>query len=596
MEDNRSKADQPGYSAFEARDDLIPYGSNALLLFAAQMKLGVDDIEAFAANALTDHSNDKKCDLVAVVNDGAKVVLAQGYLANSAKTSAPEDKAADANTAVSWLLAGPLETVPATLRGAAVEVRAALAAGTVSELEIWYVHNLPESVNVQRELAQAATTADALIKREFPSSNVDVASLEIGESQLEKEYARTQAPILVDDKFVFDVPGGFELSADGWSAFSTAISAEVLRAIWSTHTTQLMSPNIRDYLGMVRSAGNINFGIKETAKSAPKNFAIFNNGITILVNDYSHDASAYQLTVSGIGIVNGGQTTGAIGELSDTEAENLAEAAVMARFVKCTDPSVLEDIVRFNNTQNKVEATDFRSKDPIQERLRAEFEKVPDAEYRGGRRGGASDAIVRRRGLLADSSVAQSLAAFHGRPNLAYNETRTIWDNDATYASVFRETISARHIVFVFGLLRAVDRAKQAIVSIAVDDRTEAQKRHADFFRSRGSNLLLVAAIGACIETIIGRPVTDRSRLTLRKNLSPADATDRWQPVVDTLLSFSKQLSPATDLGLKSQDRVAKAIEDFSSMVEATRSANPGPFDAIGADILPAAATPKRAA
>ncbi|TFD28964.1 AIPR family protein [Cryobacterium cryoconiti] len=595
MEENRSKADQPGYSAFEARDDLSPYGSNALLLFAAQMKLGIDDIEAFAANALTDHSNDKKCDLVAVVNDGTKIVLAQGYLANSAKASAPEDKAADANTAVSWLLAGPLETVPETLRGAAVEVRAALAAGTVSELEIWYVHNLPESANVQRELGQAATTADALLRREFPSSFVDVASIEIGESQLEREYARTQAPILVDDEFVFDVPGGFELSSEGWSAFSTAVSAEVLRAIWSTHTTQLMSPNIRDYLGMVRSAGNINFGIKETAKSAPKNFAIFNNGITILVNDYSHDASARQLTVSGIGIVNGGQTTGAIGELSDVEAENLGEAAVMARFVKCNDPSVLQDIVRFNNTQNKVEATDFRSKDPIQERLRDEFEKVPDADYRGGRRGGASDAIVRRRGLLADSSVAQSLAAFHGRPNLAYNETRTIWDNDATYASIFRETITARHIVFVFGLLRAVDHAKQAIVSIPVDDRTQAQKRHAEFFRSRGSNLLLVAAIGACIETIIGRPVTDRSRLTFKRNLSPADATERWQPVVDTLLSFSKQLSPATDLGLKSQERVAKAIEDFSSMVEATRSANPGPFDTIGAAILPAVVTPRRA-
>lgn len=593
MENNLLTADRPGYSAFQARDDLNPYGSNALLLFAAQMKLGVDDIEAFATNALTDHSNDKKCDLVAVVYDGAKVIVAQGYLAKAAKPSAPEDKAADANTAVSWLLAGPLETVPETLRGAAVEVRTALAAGTVSEFEIWYVHNLPESANVQRELAQAATTADAVIKRDFPEANVDVISLEIGESRLEEEYARTQAPILVDDEFVLAVPGGFELSANGWSAFSTAIGADALRTIWSNHTTQLMSPNIRDYLGMVRSASNINYGIKETAKTAPQNFAIFNNGITILVNDYSHDISSGQLKVSGLGIVNGGQTTGAIGELSAKEAENLSEASVMARFVKCTDPSVLEDIVRFNNTQNKVEATDFRSRDPLQERLRAEFTKVPDAEYRGGRRGGASDAIVRRRGLLADSSVAQSLAAFHGRPNLAYNETRSIWDYDATYASVFRESITARHIVFVFGLLRAVDRAKQTIVSIAVDDRTEAQKRHADFFRSRGSNLLLVAAIGACIETIMDRPVTDRSQLMFRKNLSPAEATDRWQPVVDTLLSFSKQLLPATDRGLQSQDRVAKAIEDFSSMVEATRSANPVPFDAIGMDILPAAATPK---
>ena len=40
-------------------------------------------------------------------------------------------------------------------------------------------------------------------------------------------------------------------------------------------------------------------------------------------------------------------------------------------------------------------------------------------------------------------------------------------------------------------------------------------------------------------------------------------------------MAFSGQLVPATDRGLKAQDRVKKAIEDFSSMLEAVRSANP---------------------
>lgn len=585
---------RPGFDAFKARDDLTKYGSNALLLFLAQIRLGVDDIEAFATNALTDHSNDKKADLVAVVRDGAKVVIGQGYFREREdKPAAPEDKAADANTAVSWLIAGPLESVPATLRGAAQEVRAALEAGTVTEFEIWYSHNLPESKNVQRELNQAALTADALIKREFPSADVDVTATEFGIATLETEYARTQAPIFVSEAFNFDIPGGFELKADGWSAFSTAINGAALRTLWSAHTTDLMSPNIRDYLGMVRSTGNINFGIKQTAKSEPENFAIFNNGITILVNDYQLESDGTSLRVDGVGIVNGGQTTGAIGELSGAEAARLGEAMVMARFVKCTDPGVLQDIVRYNNTQNKVEATDFRSKDAIQERLRGEFESIPDADYRGGRRGGASDAIVRRRGLLPDSSVAQALAAFHGRPNLAYNETRAIWDNDAVYASVFRDTVSARHIVFVFGLLRAIDNAKQNITAIAEAERTDAQKKHAEFFRGRGSNLLMLAAIGSCFETVIGRPIADRTELKFKKNVSPTEAAEVWQPLVDTLLAFSAQLVPATNQGLKSSERVARAIEGFSAMVEATRAANPAPFDNLAESTLPAVSTPK---
>lgn len=580
---------RPGYTAFETRDDLNDYGDNALLLFAAQLRLGFDDVDSFATNALTDGSNDKKCDLVAVVGEGTKIVVAQGYMTASNKPTAPSNKASDLNTGVSWLIAGDLEGLPETLRGAAEEVRAALESGSVAEFEIWYVHNLPESTNVQNELDQAVATADAMIRREYPNAAVDVSALEIGRAALEMEYARTQAPILVAEAFEFTIPGGFEISAAGWSAFSTAIKASDLRDLWATHSVQLMSPNIRDYLGMVKSAGNINFGIKETAKSQPENFAIFNNGITVLVNDFAANLEVGTLEVKGLGIVNGGQTTGALGEIPDADATNVGSAMVMARFVKCNDQAVLEDIVRYNNTQNKVEATDFRSKDSIQERLRSEFEQVPDADYRGGRRGGARDAIVRRRDLVPDSSTAQSLAAFHGDPNLAYNETRTIWDNDGVYASVFRDTLSARHIVFTFSLLKAVDRAKQNIMKIPEAARTDAQRRHASFFSSRGSNYLLVAAIGSCFETIIGRPIPDRYALRFAQNVSPTIAMDLWQPVVDVVLAFSAQLASATDQGLKAQDRVNRAVGDFGAMIEATRSANPSPFDSLSAVIEPAA-------
>ena len=390
------------------------------------------------------------------------------HVSKTTAGEAPANKASDLNTGVSWLLAGDLDGLPETLRGAAEEVRDALAGGEIRELQLWYVHNCDESKNVADELAQAVKTADGIIKRDFPDLDVDVSAVEIGRATLEDEYARMQAPILVADEYTFDVPGGFEIKAEDWSAFSTAVEVADLRALWATHKTKLMSPNIRDYLGVVRSSGNINFGIKETAKSQPDNFAIFNNGITVLVNDYELQAGdgdgKQTLRIEGVGIVNGGQTTGALGSLDATEAESTAGAMVMARFVKCTNTSVLGDIVKYNNTQNKVEATDFRSKDAVQDRLRKEFEAVPEADYRGGRRGGATDAIQRVKTLLPDSSVAQSLAAFHGEPNLAYNETRSIWDNDAVYSRVFRDTVTARHIVYAYGLLKAIEQAKPKIL------------------------------------------------------------------------------------------------------------------------------------
>lgn len=434
-----SAEDSKVLAAFSARDDLAAYGSNALLLFSLQLRHGIEDIEGVAATSLTDGSNDKKCDLVYVDRGAARVIVAQGYFsADTSKTEAPANKASDLNTAVSWLIAGDLAVVPDNLRSAAEEVRDALANDEVREFEIWYCHNLPESANVDRELTVAAKTADSMITRHFPDAQVNCSPLEIGRNHLEELYRRTEAPIAITDKFELQVDGGFEVASEQWRAFTTSVPATWLRDVWAAHGADLMSPNVRDYLGMTRSERNINNGIKTTASETPGQFWIYNNGLTILVHRYeveqTNGGGKVQLTLSGLGIVNGAQTTGSIGTLSDAAATDLEAAEVLARFVMCEDPEVLGDIVKFNNTQNKVEAADFRSEDPVQERLRAEFEAIPDADYRGARRGGVKAVIERSRNLLADSAVAQSLAAFHLEPNLAYNETRRIWVDDGTYA------------------------------------------------------------------------------------------------------------------------------------------------------------------
>jgi len=184
--------------------------------------------------------------------------------------------------------------------------------------------------------------------------------------------------------------------------------------------------------------------------------------------------------------VNGAQTTGSIGTLTDTAAKDLEAAQVLARFVTCDDPDVLADIIKLNNTQNKVEAADFRSKDPVQERLRADFAAVPDADDRGGRRGGVKATIERSRNLLADSAVAQSLAAFYLGPNLAYNETRRIWVDHGTYARFYSDTTTASHIVLTYSLVRSIEATKRRLSEILEDQRTEKQKRQMAFFRRRG--------------------------------------------------------------------------------------------------------------
>ncbi|NJP35720.1 AIPR family protein [Micromonospora thermarum] len=558
----------------------MAYGEDkALMLFALELNFGIEDIVSVAAVALTDHSNDKKCDLVYVDRAGGILVFAQGYVAADARrTEAPAGKASDLNTAATWLLTGSLDTLPEALRSAAMEVRDALARDEIREVHVWYCHNLPESRNVERELAQVRVTTTSLLRVNYPRVSPSVSVREIGANTLEDMYRRTRAPIIVPDDLTISTPGGFEVAGDSWRAYCTSVSGEWLRQLWLEHQADLMSPNVREYLGVVRSDRNINNGIKTTAKTVPERFWIYNNGLTILVNSYdvtdNPETFGHTLNLRGVGIVNGAQTTGSIGTLSDEDAGGLGKVQVMVRFVSCSDPEVLSEIVKYNNSQNKVEATDFRSKDAVQERLRKEFLSVPESEYRGGRRGGVRDAIERPKNLLPDGTVAQSLAAFQGKPNLAYNETRRIWEDDSAYASVFSDQTTASHIVLTYSLQKAIEEVKRDLSLLPEDSRTAAQQKHLSFLRRRGSITLLVAAVAESLETVSGRVIPNRRLVRFRDNCSPKTALERWRPLVQALLPFVNQLASATDNDLKNAERVRDALEKFQSMVEATVEPN----------------------
>jgi len=564
----------PAAEALETRDDLLVYGrGNAIALFALQMQYNIEDIEAVAAVAVTDGFNDKKCDLVYVDRADGRIIIAQGHASEKHQLkSAPANKASDLNTAVSWLLSGEIDSLPAPLRSAAIEVRSALQNDEIRHLNLWYCHNYEESKNVQDELRRVVATADGLLRRHYTSAIVAVSEEEIGKRRLEELYSRAGNAVLVTDKFELDIEGGFEAGGSEWNAFCTSVAGSWLRQLWRDYETDLTSPNVRDYLGIIRTEQNINNGMKTTAQEEPDRFWIYNNGLTVLVNDYNVDRThkPWRLTIEGLGIINGAQTTGSIGTLDDDRAESLSDMQVLVRFVRCNDNDVLSEIVRYNNTQNKVEAADFRSKDAIQERLREEFKSIPDADYLGGRRGGVRDAITRRKNLVPDRAVAQCLAAFHGRPNLAYNETRRIWEENKTYAETFSDQVNARHIVFAYSLMRSIEERKRELAQLSDEDRTNQQDKQIDFLRRRGSITLLVTAIASCLETILDKPIANAYKLRFRENCSPVRGMMHWKSVLNSLLPFVSHLTSATDRGLQSQERVKEAISLFQSMVEST--------------------------
>jgi len=573
--------------AFGARDDLEQYGDNAIGLFALALRFDIDDVHTVAAESITDGSDDKKCDLIFIDRDECVAVIAQCYRSSKERRSAPANKASDLNTAIGWLLQRAIRDLPDRLKSAAAELRSSIQDGTITRFEAWYVHNLPESQNVRDELDTVEATARTALGAAFPNCRVTIGTREIGNGELEELYRETLSPILVGDEFKIEIESGFTLQADAWQAFVTAIPARFLHRIYNKYKTRLFSANVRDYLGSRKSDANINNGIKTTAETAPQDFWVFNNGITVLTHAFEERKTRGRryLSVRGISIVNGAQTTGAIGSLKKSPDE---KARVSARFVQTADPDLVYDIIQFNNSQNKVTASDFRSTDRIQKRLRVEVEAIPNAKYEGGRRGGHQDLIQRNKNLLPSYTVGQALAAFHQEPLVAYNQKSEIWISDKIYSRYFNDETSGAHIVCCYSLLRAVEDAKRFLVTKSKNIETALTTREADllkYFRHRGSTYLLASAIASCMETLVGRRIPSPFRASFGPKVSPKQATQFWSEVVMVVSPFSTQLIEALADGLKSNERAQKSITTFRSLVQATASANADTYKRFGKNI-----------
>jgi hypothetical protein len=367
--------------AYIARFKQSKFGDDAIGLFALGLQFGLDDMEAVGTEIITGGSDDKKCDLVYLDKEEGRCVVAQCYVSGKRRPAAPSNKASDLNTAITWLLASPIDNLPDRLKSSAAEIREAIKTDKLRELNIWYVHNLPESKNVSDEMTAVEHSANTAIKAIQPTALIKVLGREFGAATFARLYQESETPILVTEKIPITIPMGFTVKGKKWSAYQTILPGNFFYDLYKKYGLDLFSANIRDYLGSRASDSNINYGIKQTAEDEPENFWVFNNGVTALVNGLQAKQrdGKVRITIDGISIVNGAQTTGAIGSLADRPKKDLT---ISVRFIWTKNEAVVEDIIKYNNSQNKISASDFRSTDAIQKRLKAEFTKIPEASDR----------------------------------------------------------------------------------------------------------------------------------------------------------------------------------------------------------------------
>jgi len=182
-------------------------------------------------------------------------------------------------------------------------------------------------------------------------------------------------------------PPWTRLGSDGGRAcYVGRVSGAQLAAFFTQHKSSLFTLNIRNYIGDTAT----NKTIRKTAAGRPEDFFFFNNGISALAESVEpHKTDSRILRCKNLSIVNGAQTVRSLHKAHIQNKDVARGVQVLVRLTETeskktsTEQEFLDSLTKYNNTQNAIRISDFRSNDKIQHDIKARFFALPSV---GGRK------------------------------------------------------------------------------------------------------------------------------------------------------------------------------------------------------------------
>lgn len=226
-----------------------------------------------------------------------------------------------------------------------------------------------------------------------------------------------QEPISID---VVDVWGkpipclGPQGDPGTYDTYLMMLPGELIARIYEQHGPRLLELNVRSFL---QSRGKVNQAIQKTIKDAPRRFLAYNNGISMTAAAVKvvslPDGSRGISSISGLQIVNGGQTTASLHYAKVKSKVDLSDLYVQAK-LSVVEPTLLMDLVprisEFANSQNKVNMADFSANDPFH----VEIERLSRSVWAPGKAGTGDMTrwfYERARGQYADAHARERTPA-----------------------------------------------------------------------------------------------------------------------------------------------------------------------------------------
>ncbi len=464
----------------------------AFMTWYAMEALGLSEEDAVAAVAY-DGANDKGIDLFHVDDENESIVVAQGRYRSNANYSPKPGELLVLTYSAKWL------SDPETLRregrpdlaDAAEDYSAALAKGYT--IDFHFVYTGPP----KKEVTDVANHFNADLEGS-PNQFARVVHLDLLQ-RIHDEFIDAATRIR-EATLSLDSGRAFSQQGDYGKALVTTVPAAELRRLYSDYGDALFDRNVRLYLG--HRKGSVNAGIRETLESAckRKHFWAYNNGITIICDQFKFDPATGELVLHNFSIVNGCQTTVSIGL---APAVALPGVDIPVRFIEAQDREIVDSIIKYNNSQTNIREWDLASQDRVQKGLKNRLAEQPHPFFYELRRGEVSHISSEDRKrftrdnklqVIRPELLAQRLAAFKGQPVGAYKDKSSLLTTHRK--TIFPNDVRVEDALLAWQCGEAAEELVRRELEVAQKQKDEQRAR----ILRRGAKIFTIAVMGILLE------------------------------------------------------------------------------------------------
>lgn len=193
-------------------------------------------------------------------------------------------------------------------------------------------------------------------------------------SGIKEFYIQAQTldePIPEEVKFTFQ-RGNWIIKETPHRTLLGIIKGNTIAALYKKDRERIFTYNIRSFLGR----NQLNKEIIGTATGRPEEFYYFNNGVSAICTAFSVNAQTGEFRAENFQIINGAQTVGALATVQGLNSDVEVLLRITEGVSVKTEKGFNADIIRYNNTQNIVKLSDFRSNDNIHQSLERKFSQL----------------------------------------------------------------------------------------------------------------------------------------------------------------------------------------------------------------------------